>query len=470
MPEISKSALRSFGRMARTAKSLRVPRDQFENFVRGEYVAQPKQLAFHSACRRCDLDGEITEVGIGGARGGAKSHALFAQITLDDMVRCPGLHVLLMRKSGKAMRELADHFRPRIIPKWRTPHTHSRSTGRITYPNGSILQLGHYQTDRAIEDYTGLAYDLIGIEEATTLATEKHKLIRTCLRTDRADWRPRVYTSANPGGASHAYYRNRFVLGRDPTCCFVEATYKDNRFLNPDYVKQLEALTGWRRKAWLLGDWSVFAGMYFTPWDESVHVVKPHPVKNLGWTFYLGADFGWAHPTAWLLVAQDNQGDLVVIDGTAKVRTLPEAHHKRVLRMLSKWGLSQGDVRAFILGTDAWKKNERGVAAVDSYKKLGWNPKQAKMSRITGAMEVLQRLGDKEAGIPSTLRVFDNTTGLIDQMPTLQHDSNNPEDVRKVGADEDGTGGDDYYDVLRYLLMELAKPQEISFGTLSIPR
>lgn len=36
--------------------------------------------------------------------------------------------------------------------------------------------------------------------------------------------------------------------------------------------------------------------------------------------------------------------------------------------------------------------------------------------------------------------------------PALQHDPRRPEDVLKVDADEDGVGGDDAADCLRYLV------------------
>ena len=41
---------------------------------------------------------------------------------------------------------------------------------------------------------------------------------------------------------------------------------------------------------------------------------------------------------------------------------------------------------------------------------------------------------------------------LAECLPTLQHDPNRPEDVLKVDADEDGNGGDDTADCLRYLV------------------
>ena len=40
----------------------------------------------------------------------------------------------------------------------------------------------------------------------------------------------------------------------------------------------------------------------------------------------------------------------------------------------------------------------------------------------------------------------------METLPSLQHDPNRPEDVLKVDADEDGGGGDDAADALRYLV------------------
>ena len=42
-------------------------------------------------------------------------------------------------------------------------------------------------------------------------------------------------------------------------------------------------------------------------------------------------------------------------------------------------------------------------------------------------------------------------------MPALQHDPNRPEDVLKVDADEEGLGGDDTADALRYMVATKAR-------------
>ena len=52
--------------------------------------------------------------------------------------------------------------------------------------------------------------------------------------------------------------------------------------------------------------------------------------------------------------------------------------------------------------------------------------------------------------IPPRLFIHRRCARLVDTLPSLQHDPNRPEDVLKVDCDEDGVGGDDAADALRY--------------------
>jgi hypothetical protein len=74
------------------------------------------------------------------------------------------------------------------------------------------------------------------------------------------------------------------------------------------------------------------------------------------------------------------------------------------------------------------------------------------MDRINGWAEILQRLGDPDAGFAPTLFIHQRCARLVECLPSLQHDPNRPEDVLKVDTDEDGVGGDDPADGLRYLV------------------
>jgi hypothetical protein len=102
-------------RFMRAGLAAGCPREQVGNFLAAGYVAQPKQLAFHGAARLCDAPGGPDQVGFGGARGPGKSHAVFAQVALDDCRRWPGLKVLYLRKALKQAREQFDDLRRRVL-------------------------------------------------------------------------------------------------------------------------------------------------------------------------------------------------------------------------------------------------------------------------------------------------------------------------------------------------------------------
>jgi hypothetical protein len=54
-------------------------------------------------------------LGLAGARGPGKSHAVFAQVALDDCRRRPGLKALYLRKALKQAREQFDDLRRRVL-------------------------------------------------------------------------------------------------------------------------------------------------------------------------------------------------------------------------------------------------------------------------------------------------------------------------------------------------------------------
>ncbi len=186
------------------------PMDQTFNLVRAETWLQERQLAASAAARLCDRPDGPTAVGYGGARGGGKSHWLLAQMGVDDCQRVPGLKCLLLRKVGKANLEHFEDLRRKLFD--RLPHEFSAFRGILTFANGSRIIAGHFQNEKDIDAYLGLEYDVIGIEEATTLTSRKYQDITTCCRTSKPNWRPRIYSTTNPGGVGHAWYRTRFIV------------------------------------------------------------------------------------------------------------------------------------------------------------------------------------------------------------------------------------------------------------------
>src|SRR5437870_11134340 len=129
---------------------------------------------------------------------------------LEGWVRLRGVKCRVVRKVGEADVEHFEELRRRLFEKLADVFAAFR--GILTFANGSRIIAGHFQNERDIDAYLGLEYDVIGVEEATTLTSRKYSVISTCCRTSRPNWRPRMYSTTNPGGIGHAWYRARFVL------------------------------------------------------------------------------------------------------------------------------------------------------------------------------------------------------------------------------------------------------------------
>ncbi len=482
-----------FARYATTAIAAGCPKDQLRNLLRAGVVLQPRQLCASAAARLCDNPNGPTEVGFGGARGGGKSHWLLAQMGADDCQRLPGLKCLLLRKVGKANLEHFEDLRRTVLAE--LPHEFAAYRGVLTFANGSRIVAGHFQSESDIDSYLGLEYDVIGVEEATTLSSSKYEHITTCCRTSKVlprggAWRPRIYSTTNPGGIGHDWYYRRFVLPylersalapkgpfvepisssavvsakrpyldkaapstihHQPSTVFIPATVSDNAFNNPEYRRILENLHGWQRRAWLNGDWDIAAGQFFTNWRSAEHVVSDFdPKRAVEW--WAALDYGFTHYTVVLLGARDGDGRIFVVDEHAQRLWLPQRHAAAIKAMLARQGLKVQNLRRFVAGEDVFSRQSDGTTVAAQYARLGINLRPANMQRINGWAEILARLGDREAGIEPTLFLHARCRRLIGTMPVLQHDPGRPEDVLKVDANEDGYGGDDAADALRYLV------------------
>lgn len=444
-------------RLAETAKIVGVPKDSVERFLRAGYVPQPKQLRFHAAARLCDAPDGPTQIGFGGARGPGKSHAAMAQAALDDCQRVAGLKVLYLRKIQKNAKEQFEDLRRLVLS--RVPHTFTN--GVLHFPNTSRLFLGHFKNESDIDQYLGIEYDLIVIEEATTLSLVKYRALRDSNRTSKQGFRPRIYCTTNPGGVGHGWFKQTFIVpardGKETDTRFIFGTVEDNLFNDPDYRKKLEENTGWRLRAYRYGDWDIAAGQYFSNWRYDA-VVKPGLKIMPGADVWCSLDYGYQHPTVCYLFSEYD-GKKQVIDEHWRRHALASDHVTDIERMLARHGLTLGHLKAFVAGSDvfAQRGNESGKTIADQYLDAGIRLTRANDDRVNGAAFLLKLLGraksQTEKEIPPQIEISSKCVKLIENIPTLQHDPHRPEDVLKVDIDDDGNGGDDPYDACRYGLM-----------------
>ena len=439
------------------------PMDQMDQFQAADVVLQSRQLAASAAARLCDRADGPTAVGYGGARGGGKSHWLLAQMGADDAQRVPGLKCLLLRKVGKANLEHFEDLRRKLFTN--LGHEFSAFRGILTFNNGSRIIAGHFQNEKDIDAYLGLEYDVIGIEEATTLTARKYQDITTCCRTSKPNWRPRIYSTTNPGGVGHAWYRKRFIepwqRHAEGETRFIAARVTDNRWNNPEYVRVLEGLTGWQRRAWLDGDWDIAAGQFFTTLRREVHILSEFD-ETRAREWFCALDYGFTHYTVVLLGCSDGDGNLFVVDEHAERLWLLQRHAPAIAAMLARHAISNRrleitDLKRFVAGADVFSRQSDGSTVASQYAKLGITLKPANMERVSGWAEILHRFGDPANGVKPRLFVHERCARLVECLPALQHDPSRPEDVLKVDCDEDGVGGDDAADALRYLVATKAR-------------
>lgn len=439
-------------RLARVAESAGVPKDQIAHFVNAGYVPQPKQLEFHGACREADSPNGPIDIAFGGARGGGKSRAVICQLALDDCQRIPNLKGLFLRKLGKAAKESFEDLRRQALMQ--VPHNYRTHLGVLEFPNGSRVVLGHFKNENDIDAYLGLEYDVIAIEEDTQLSAHKKRDIKTCLRTSKQNWRPRTYRTTNPGGIDHQGFKATFIepwrKGTETTTRFIPATVRDNRFVNVEYKSTLESLTGWQRKAWLDGEWDIAAGQYFSTWRHEKHVIDPFVIPK-HWPVWAALDYGFTHKTAAYFFTEFD-GTIYAIAEHCERKKLPPFHAAHIHGMAERLGRKVDSFEGFYAGHDCFAHHgdAGGRTIAQQYNDLGIELTPANIDRVGGWARILDLLGDPDNGHEPHIKFFSNCMQLIECLPMLQHKPNKPEDVLKVDVDEDGNGGDDPADALRY--------------------
>lgn len=435
------------------AQSLSVPKGTISRFLKAGYLPQPKQLQFHAKARLADFPNQPSKIGLGGARGGGKTAGVFAQIAIDDCQRFDNLKTLFLRQSSGSAMESVNDLRIKFLRN--VEHKPTRNV--LTYPNDSRIILGHFQYEKDINKYLGLEYDVICIEEATQLSATKIKDIRTCLRSSKG-FRPRMYLTTNPGGIGHAWFKQEFIipnrLEKETDTAFIFALESDNKHNNSEYRDELNKLTGWKRKAWLDGDWDILAGQFFENFRYDVHVKKSFafPPNTKFWGSF---DYGFNHPTVFYLFAKYDSKTYCIAEFWQR-KQLPKSNAFDIKQIIQRFGLNPSDLKIFA-GRDvfAHKGDQEGKTIAEQYKAEGLNFIPANDDRINGAAKLLEMFGDEENGIEESLYIFTDCAKVVEQIPNMQHDPNRPDDVLKVDIDEDGMGGDDCYDALRYGVMAI---------------
>ena len=411
----------------------------------------PRQQEFFEA--------EGVHIAYGGARAGGKSFAMRRKFVMLAM-RYPGLKLILFRRTLPELRE--NHIIP--LQAELAGYARYNSDARtFTFPNGSRLVMGYCDNESDAYSYHGQEYEVIGLEEATSFTEAQRNYLITIARTTRTDFKPRVYYTCNPGGPGHAWFKRLFVdreytgAERPEDYVFIPASVYDNHVImetNPEYVHTLEALPADMRRAHLMGDWTVFAGQYFTEFQTDIHVVKPFEIPR-DWRRYVAIDYGLDMLAAYW-IAVDQTGKAWVYREVYEPGLVVSAAAERLL------AANQGeDIYAWLAPPDLWNKNrDTGRSTAEAWWELGLPVEKTGNDRVQGWYNLAEWLHprphgravaeghdqarphgravgeghdqarqDEQGAMSAKLVFFYTCPNILRCLPQVQHDERDPNDV-----------------------------------------
>lgn len=437
------------------AKESGCSREQIEQFLSHGYFPLPWQWEFHATAREADHRNGPVDIGLGGARGPGKSHAILSQVALDDCQRYSDLKVLFIRKTGKSAGE---SFEDLVVKVMKGKISYQYKNNEVHFDNGSKIMFGGFYAASDIDKYIGVEYDIIIVEELNQLTEEKYTKLRGSLRTSKPNWRPRMYTSFNPGDIGHSFVKERYIkpfrVNKQKETRFIGSTYKDNPHTGESYQEYLEGITGDLGRAWREGDWDLFVGQFFPELRREIHGFNPFSISP-HWSKIIALDYGYDHPTAVGWFAIDNDGEVWVYkEYVCRQKTYTEVAEK-ILE------LTREDEKIDYLVADpaiwAKKGNQNGMSGAEELQAVLDKRKivvvPANNDRVNGwgvcreYMKVTNR-----GGKPHTRLHLSNSLSFgWEKLVELQYDDKRPEDAKKQD-------GDDWPDMLRYGLMSRVSP------------
>lgn len=421
------------------------------------YVPTPKQATFDECPAKYVL--------YGGAAGPGKSHA--ARWALyRRALRTPGFEALLLRKTFPELEKT--HLRDMATDAAKIGGDFVESKRLMRFPNGSLIECGHLEDANAVSKYLSSEYDVICADEGATF--EPDALLEISSRS--VDRKPggRFWVVSNPGGPASAMLLDFFIdhqpdfdvrpqlreRYRPDDWVYIPGTLDDNPYIDPGYENSLAVNTKWRYEQLRHGDWRVFAGQFFSQWNERRHVVALEPTREGRW--FRSMDWGRNQPgcVLWWTILVDG---FLYIRKDWKFQGMSEeevaAGIKRIdadLGLVKRPSYTAGDPAMFNkTGATHTQPQFVGQSIGESLGYYGIPVTKADHDRHNGWTRCHALLREAPDGTP-WLRLHPDCRYLTRSIAAAVSDPNNPDDV--------DTDSDDHaLDAWRYGAMSRPSPQ-----------
>ena len=236
------------------------------------------------------------EVYYGGA-GSGKSHFITQKLLLKALKS--RRKVLIVRKTLASQKDSCWRLVIEVLQSWQLYERSQirRTDYEITLPNGSVFLFKGIDDPERIKSIVGITD--IWVEEANELTEEDFDQLNLRLRADQGDLQ--IFASFNPVSKANWVYKRWFaedaaIAGADTL--ILQTTYKDNKFLPPEYIETLENMMHTNPtyyRIYALGEFCSLDKLVFNNWHVEKLDTLPAGV-NLQ-----GLDFGFINdPTAFV--------------------------------------------------------------------------------------------------------------------------------------------------------------------------
>ena len=387
-------------------------------------------------------------VGFGGARGGGKSWAIRTKADLLSN-RYHGIRICIVRRTYPELEE--NHIVPMKTQLFGRA-TYNKQEKKFKFKNGSTIKFQYCKNDGDLDNFQGVEFDVIFIDEATQFTEYQLKCIAASCRGTN-NFPKRVYYTCNPGGPGHGYIKRIFIDRKyqdnenPDDYSFTQALVQDNKVLmemDPEYIKNLEALPPKLRRAWLEGDWDIFEGQFFEDFiDDPEHyqdrrwtnVIEPFEIPDT-WKIYRSYDYGYAKPFSVGWWAVDYDGVLYRImemygctgEPNVGVKWTADKQAKEIRRIETTHPWLKGKKIYGPADPAIWEAQADGISIQEVMTRNGVIFQRGANARIPGWQQVHYRLAFDENGY-SMFYVFNNCKDFIRTIPLLMYDEHKAEDL-----------------------------------------
>ena len=245
-----------------------------------------------------------------GSAGSGKSYSIAQKI----IVRCckEPIRVLVCRRYATTLRNSCFALFKEVLAKWKlTKYVKIKETDMsITFPNGSQIIMVGLDTEEKLLSLTNIS--CVWVEEAYEV--EKEKVEQLNLRMRGAADNQQIILSWNPISKNSWLYK--FTVEEPPlNSIFHHSTYKDNPFLNAEYIAALDEMehrNPQKYRVYGLGEWGVDSeGLVIQNWRKEEF--DPMALASQGLEHRVGIDIGWIDKSAIINTLYDRDKKIIYV-------------------------------------------------------------------------------------------------------------------------------------------------------------